>query len=405
MRSAVTFLTFVCIVASFACATDWPAFRGPQGNGISEETQAPLEWNKTKNIKWQAKLPQAGNGSPIVSNGVVFVACTEDPKGKQRSLYAFDRKSGDQLWMKTVSYEKDDPTHNTNPHGSSTPAADGKRVVVWHGSGGLYCYDFKGNELWKQELGEFRHMWGYGSSPVIHNDRVILHSGPGKQIFVAAYALTDGSELWKTEEPQEGDGEHRTKDKAYMGSWSTPVIVKLDGKEQAICTLPTRVVSYDLTDGKMLWSCDGIRGPKGDLAYSSPVIAGDVCVSTGGFGGPAIGFKLGGEGDITESQRLWRKDSNPQSIGSGVVIDGYFHRPENGGSEMDRARWELLGLNRVRRRPLLRDRSGWHNHSIQAVAGKIRAARQESAGGSKQRDTSNFRWRVLHPHAQDAVLH
>jgi outer membrane protein assembly factor BamB len=86
------------------------------------------------------------------------------------------------------------------------------------------------------------------------------------------------------------------------------------------------VVGYAPTDGKILWTCDGIRGPKGDLAYSSPVIADDVCVCIGGYNGPGMAFKLGGAGDITAS-RLWRKESNPQSIGSGVVIDGYFYRP------------------------------------------------------------------------------
>ena len=124
------------------------------------------------------------------------------------------------------------------------------------------------------DLGEFKHMWGYGTSPVIHEDRVILHSGPGKRVFIAAFALADGKELWRSEEPINGDGEYRLKDesfdKGYMGSWCTPIIVKLDGKLQAVCTMPTRVVSYDVNDGSILWTCDGIRGP-GDLAYSSPV--------------------------------------------------------------------------------------------------------------------------------------
>jgi outer membrane protein assembly factor BamB len=326
---------FVAFVSpSFAIAADWPAFRGPLGNGISEETTAPLEWSKTKNVKWSAALPQPGNGSPIVSNGKVFVTCAEDAKGHERSLYCFDRQTGEKAWVKTVTFDKDDPTHETNMYCGSTPAADGKRVVVWHSSAGLYCYDFAGKELWKKDLGAFQHMWGYGSSPVIHNDRVILYTGPGKkEIFVAAFALADGKQLWRTDEPFQGDGDYRAKegefDKAYMGSWSTPLIATLDGKAQAICTLPKRVVSYDLTDGKILWFCEGIRAKNGDLAYSSPSLSGDVCVVTGGFGGPALAVKVGGDGDLTE-KRLWRNDSNPQSIGSGVVIDGYLYRPNAG---------------------------------------------------------------------------
>lgn len=338
--------------ASTAAAADWPAFRGPQGNGISAESTAPLEWSKTQNVKWSVPLPQPGNGSPIVSSGKVFVTCAEDDKGHERSLYCFDRKTGEKLWVRTVTLEIDDPTHETNMYCGSTPAADGKRVVVWHSSAGLYCYNFAGKELWKKDLGEFQHMWGYGSSPVIQDDRVVLHTGPGKkEIYVAAFSLTDGQQLWRTDEPFAGDGDYRAKegafDKAYMGSWSTPLITAIDGRVQAICAMPKRVVSYDLADGKVLWFCDGIRAKQGDLAYSSPALAGDVCVVTGGFGGPSLAFKVGGAGDITEKQRLWRKDSNPQSIGSGVVIDGYLYRPNAGPGTIEcidpqtgETRWE-----------------------------------------------------------------
>lgn len=337
-------LLLVALVAAVsltppAQAADWPGFRGPQGNGISQEAKAPLEWSKTKNVKWSAALPQPGNGSPIVSGEFVFVTCAEDANGHKRSLYCFDRKTGDKVWVQTVAYDQDDPTHDTNKYGGSTPAADGQRVVVWHSSAGLYCYDYAGKELWRKDLGEFRHIWGYGTSPVIHEDRVILNSGPGKQIFVAAYALADGKELWRTDEPYSGDGSYRDKegmyDKAYSGSWATPVLASVDGKLQAICSQPTRVVGYDVADGKILWWCEGLRAKQGDLAYSSPVLVGDICVVTGGFGGPSMAFNLGGEGNITEKQRLWHKESNPQSIGTGVAVDGHLYRPNAGPGTLE----------------------------------------------------------------------
>jgi outer membrane protein assembly factor BamB len=255
----------------------------------------------------------------------VFLTCAEDKDGKDRSLYCFDRKDGKQLWVRTVKFGKKMPTHGTNPYCATTPAADGKHVVVWHGSAGLFCYDFEGNELWKKDLGEFRHMWGYASSPVIYGDRVIQYCGPGKRIFTLAVELATGKTLWETEEPQEGDGEHNP-DKKYMGSWGSPVIAKIDGKDQAVCAMPTRLVSYDPADGKILWTCDGIRGPKGDLAYSSPMISGEYCVFIGGFGGPALGLKLGGTGNITESNRLWRTERNPQNIGTGILLGKHVYR-------------------------------------------------------------------------------
>jgi hypothetical protein len=116
-------------------ADDWPAFRGPAGNGTTPEKSAPTTWAPDKNIKWKTALPHRANGSPIVSNGRVFIAGPEDAEGKKRSLYCFDRKDGKQLWVKTIDFGKAMPTHDTNPHSSSTPAADGKKVVVWHGSG------------------------------------------------------------------------------------------------------------------------------------------------------------------------------------------------------------------------------------------------------------------------------
>ena len=154
----------------------------------------------------------------FVVAGRVLVTCAEDEKGHQRSLYCFDRKSGAKQWVQTVNFDKDMPTHSTNPYCGSTPASDGRRVVVWHGSAGLFCYDLDGQQQWHRDLGEFRHMWGYATSPVIHKDRVLLHTGPGEQIYMMALALEDGQTLWQQEEPRTGEGS-RNADNKPLGSW------------------------------------------------------------------------------------------------------------------------------------------------------------------------------------------
>ena len=323
-------LVLLSIVAA-AQAGDWGGFRGPTGNGISAETNVPVEWSADANVKWKVELPGPGNGSPIVAAGKVFVTSAQDPKeGKQRTLYCFDRADGKELWSQTVMFDKKMPTHQTNPYCGTTPACDGEHVVVWHGSAGLYCYDLEGKQLWARELGEFEHMWGYGSSPVIYKDRVILHTGPGRRTFVAAFDLKSGETQWETDEPQDSEDSSRNDANKYKGSWATPVIVDVDGHDQIVCSMPTRVVGYDPQSGDIIWWCDGIRGPKGDLAYSSPLIAGDLCLCTGGFGGPSLALKLGGRGDVTETHRLWRKERNPQSIGSGVFIGTHVFRPNAG---------------------------------------------------------------------------
>jgi outer membrane protein assembly factor BamB len=333
MKTGLLTLAFGAMVqVGQGLADDWPSFRGPTGDGISAEKSAPTAWAKDKNILWRTPLGTPGNGSPIVSNGKVFIAGSEDKEGKKRFLACFDRKDGKQLWVRTVEFGKAMPTHDTNPHSSSTPAADGKVVVVWHSSAGLCCYDFEGKEVWKRDLGEFEHMWGDGTSPVIHKGLVFLNSGPAKKrVFVAALRLTSGETVWEKEEPFKGDGEYN-ESKKYMGSWTTPLIVDFQGKEQVICSMPTRVVAYAPEDGKLLWSCDGLRFDAGDLSYSSPIVAGDLCVSIGGYGGPGIAVRLGGSGDVTSSNRVWRTEKNPQSIGSGVYLDGHIYMPYTGAN-------------------------------------------------------------------------
>jgi outer membrane protein assembly factor BamB len=297
-------------------AEDWPAFRGPNGDGVARNDKAPLEWGPAKNVRWKAPLPGPGNGSPIVSRGRVFVTCAEE-QGKKRNLYCFDRSNGAQLWVRTAEFTGVEPTHGSNPYGASTPVADGSRVVVWHGSVGVVCYDFAGKELWKRDLGPIRHEWGYGSSPILHGGKVILNFGPGSRTFLAALDLKTGELLWKHDEP----GGLDATDKRMVGSWSTPIVTKVDGKDQILCSMATRVVACDPETGTVLWSCAGLGDEKVDLVYPSPLVCDGIGIAFSGWvNGPAIGFKLGGAGDVTTSNRLWR-EKQTQRIGSGVVVD------------------------------------------------------------------------------------
>ncbi len=299
-------------------AADWPSFRGPNGNGITEETGFPLEWSTGKNVRWKLALPNRGNESPIVSNGRVFVTSATE-EGTERRLHCVDRKTGELLWTKTVAFEDVEPTHQTNPFGAATPAATQERVVVWHGSAGLFCYNFDGNELWKRDLGKVGHIWGYGSSPVIHGDRVLLNFGPGKEQFIVAVSLRDGEVVWRYDEA----GGNNDRQGRMSGSWSTPVIADVGGSEQIICSMPTRVVALSPDAGSLLWSCDGISGKNGDLVYTSPLIGKGVGIAMGGYTGPALGFRLdkASSGDVTATHRLWHDEQkHPQRIGSGVIL-------------------------------------------------------------------------------------
>ncbi|MEZ6045435.1 MAG: PQQ-binding-like beta-propeller repeat protein [Planctomycetaceae bacterium] len=163
-----------------ADGADWPAFRGGLPNAVSDDAAYPTEWSSDKNLKWKADLGGDGNGSPIVIQNYVYVTSSNED-GSTRTLHCFDRNSGTELWSKSVSAEPNEETHKTNPYAGTTPAATADCVVVWHGTPGIYCYDHSGELLWKKEYTPVKHVWGYGSSPVIYQDKVYLHYGPGEK--------------------------------------------------------------------------------------------------------------------------------------------------------------------------------------------------------------------------------
>lgn len=319
-----------CIFAAPSGAQDWPAFRGPTGDGVYSGKSPALKWSKEAGVKWRVSLERPANGSPIVSGGRVFLTAAKDEEGKERALYCFDRANGKLLWERVVPCAEVMPTHATNPYGGSTPAADGKRVVVWHATAGLCCYDFEGEELWTRKFGEFRHKWGYGTSPRIVGDRVLLHSGPGKTSFVALFDLADGKTIWRQVEPVEDYGVDGMKPR-MTGSWHTPLVwtEKTDDgpRKIVLCGQPTRLVAYDFASGEILWHCSGLRCKRGDLTYSSPVVAEDLCYVQGGYQGPSLGVRLGGSGDVTETRRAWYREDVASSVGSGVVAKGAIYQP------------------------------------------------------------------------------
>ncbi len=323
MRSRMI-LTFFGVLACAASgfAEDWPFFRGPARDGKSAEAKAPLEWSKSKNILWKVKLPRQGNSSPVVTGDKVLVTCAEDSGGNKRSLYCFDKNSGKQLWVKTVQYDQKEPTHATNQYCASTPATDGKMVVVWHGSAGLYGYDLEGKELWKNDTGSFRHIWGYAGSRLIVGETAYINCGPGARSFVLAVNKADGTQIWKHDEPRAAD-DKSPETKGWVGSWSSPIVAKIGGQDELLIFQSGQVNGYDLKTGKVLWSADGA----GDLAYTDVMIAAEagVGIAMAGYGGAAVGFKLG-QGPADAPTRLWRNaNGNPQRIGSGVVVGNHVY--------------------------------------------------------------------------------
>ncbi|MCA9269968.1 MAG: PQQ-binding-like beta-propeller repeat protein [Planctomycetales bacterium] len=317
MRQWTVALGFSLLAVAAARAADWPAWRGPAGTGVAADAHPPLEWSAEKNVAWEVPLRGEGNSAAIVVGDQVLLSCATDG-GRMRSLMSYDRATGELRWAKTVRYGGEEKTHNTNPFCSSSPASDGQRVVVWHGSAGLHCYDMQGEPLWNVDLGEFQHIWGNASSPVLYGDLVVLNAGPGTRSFLIALNKSTGEEVWRRETPDAAS----EKVDEFRGSWSTPVLFQENGRDLMALSLPKRLIAFDPKTGETVWSSEGLSL----LSYTSPLIGDDLVVAMCGYHGPAIAVKRGGAGDITESHRLWtHTNKNPQRVGSGVLVDGHVY--------------------------------------------------------------------------------
>jgi outer membrane protein assembly factor BamB len=315
-------MVVVVALESSAIAENWPAWRGPRGDGTCLETGLPTKWSATENVAWKTPLPERGNSTPIVWGDRVFVTQAIEKEGR-RTLMCFDRRDGKLLWQQGTEWKEPEPTHGTNPYCASSPATDGERVVAWFGSAGLFCYDFEGNELWKRDLGIQKHIWGYGSSPVMFGDLCYLHFGPGERSFLIAVNPQTGTTVWQHDEPinTEGTSEAKFSNPDYTGSWSSPIFREVDGRSQLLISFPFRVCALEPQSGGEIWTCTGTNA----LAYTSPIFADGIVVGMGGFNGMSIALKAGGKGDVTNGQRLWRHPRTKQRIGSGVIHDGYIY--------------------------------------------------------------------------------
>jgi outer membrane protein assembly factor BamB len=315
------FLFILILFTWGAVAGNWPAWRGPEGTGVAKENNVPLHWSTNENICWRAPLPDRGNSTPIVWEKRVFVTQTE---GSRRMLMCFDRMTGKLLWQQGPMYAEAEPTHETNPICSSSPVTDGERVIAWFGSAGLYCYDFNGKELWKRDLGRQKHIWGWGSSPVLDGDLCILNFGPGIPSFLIAVNKKSGKTIWQVDEPNANTGEKKPGQEKpeWVGSWSTPLLIEAGGRDELVLSWPKRVVAFEPKTGKELWTCAGLN----PLSYTSPLYdkGSQTVVAMGGFMGMALAVRAGGTGDVTQSHRLWHHPKTKQRIGSGVIHDGYI---------------------------------------------------------------------------------
>ena len=345
MRRFIVHAVFAFSLSLAVHAEQWPSFRGPAGNGISHEKNLPLQWGANQNVVWRTPLPGPGNSTPVVWGNRIFVSQAVEADNR-RTLICFDRHNGSMLWQKGVTQSLKEPSIQDNPPCSPSPVVDGKRIVAWFGSAGIVCYDFKGNELWRCDLGQPSHEWGYASSPVFYHDLCLLNFGPGKNSSLLALEKNTGRIAWRFELPRipsdakwkdyGGDATVDAKPEAakisdIAASWATPLLIRAStGREEVVVAEPLRLLALAPRNGKLLWSCSG----PSIGAYSSAFF-GDGIVGLAGSGlhNVALAVRPGGDRDVTGTHRLWLQpmSDGKGSIGSGVIFQGHMFLVSVGG--------------------------------------------------------------------------
>jgi outer membrane protein assembly factor BamB len=324
---------FAYITALFAVgaagAADWPQFRGPNAVGVSTDATIPVRFSEADGVLWKVPIPGAGNSSPIVSKGKLFIQ-SASLEGRQRMLFCLDATTGSTLWTRTEAGTKVH-THALNSLASSTPAADGERVyaLFWDGSAvALIAFDYQGNEIWQKDLGPFRSEHGFGASPVVFDGRVYVNydqdcvnartgeSIPGAEHGTAlvAFDAPTGKPLWRAER------------QGYRACYSAPIMRDTtNGGKELIVVNMMAVTGYNPVTGAVNWNWDW-QWPEGAeklRTVATPVVWHDIVYAQGGNGGgnsDIVAIRAGSHGKPPEL--VWEKQKGSFAYCPSMLVVG-----------------------------------------------------------------------------------
>ncbi|MDA1053545.1 MAG: PQQ-like beta-propeller repeat protein [Planctomycetota bacterium] len=349
-------LGFVVLASELphSAADDWTQFRGRDALGIADGQNLPDSWDveSGENIRWKTRIPGLGHACPIVSRGRVFIVTADsgnpDPelrlglygdfesvsedKPQAWRVYCLSQASGRVLWWRTL--HRGVPAikrHAKASHANSTPVTDGERVVVLLGSEGLHCLDFCGRLLWRRDLGVLdsgyfavpEAQWGFGSSPIIYDDMVILQCDVQKNSFLAAFDIHDGRELWRTP-------------RADVPTWSTPTIVQGASRTELVVNGFKHAGGYDPSNGEPLWKLGG----GGDIPVPTPVFAHNLIFLSSAHGSdrPLCAVRPGAGGDLTppndntlDESLAWYKRRDGIYMQTPIVYGDYLYACRDNG--------------------------------------------------------------------------
>lgn len=309
-------------------ASDWPQFRGPEGQGHSTASKLPTTWSETENVLWKTPVPGSGWSSPALLGQQIWLTTAVD-NGKTLHALAFDRNSG-KLLHDVVVFELEDPgpIHGKNSHASPTPILEGDRVFVHFGAHGTACLDNSGRILWTNRELRYNHRHGPGGSPVLFKDLLILNCDGSDVQFVTALDKATGQVRWKTDRRHISEDRRTGKSNVPM-AYSTPLLATIDGRLQLLSCGSDSLVSYNPEDGSENWwfSYNGYSN------VPRPVLANGLVFISSGYDRPEF-FAVrtaDAKDDITASHLAWNlKKAAPLNPSPLAVGDELYLVSDNG---------------------------------------------------------------------------
>jgi outer membrane protein assembly factor BamB len=302
----------------------WPEFRGPTGQGHSTATGLPLTWSKTQNVQWKRELPGRAWSQPIVIGSSIYLTNAVST-GTTTSLRvtALNAATGETLWD-TPIFEVTDADklkmHAKNSHASPTPLFEDKKIYAHFGHHGTACVSDAGAILWSTQEQSYSPVHGTGGSPVIFRDLLIFNADGKAAPAVIALDKASGKLRWRTA---------RESAAARKFSFSTPLLIEVNGQTQLLTPGSGILQALDPKDGSPLWH---IFYDQGYSVVPRPVFANGLVVICTGYDKPrAIAVRPDGKGDVTATHIAWTADKRVPHNPSILVVDNELYMLDDKG--------------------------------------------------------------------------
>jgi outer membrane protein assembly factor BamB len=323
-KALVTGLLSTSILwTGMARSEDWPCFRGPSRQGISQERNVPTQWSATTNIRWKTPIPGEGWSSPVVSGDRLFVT-TALEGGSSFHMICLDRPTGKVIWDKELTRQKAGHKQPYNSYATPTPATDGTRVYVPVCDGRILALSMDGNVEWVNSDFDYYSEHGLAVSPVLYENVVIVPFDwsspppntkvgwqvPWDKAVILAVDKSTGKTRWK--------GSRGSSRIAHV----TPQIATVDGRDQLVSGAGDVIQGSDLQTGERLWT---VSSP-GEGVVPSVVIGEGLVFTASGFGASRIcAVRLGGKGDVTRTHTVWESREDVPKISSMLYVSSRLY--------------------------------------------------------------------------------